>query len=523
MSYCGNFVNTGARSFEMTVRSDNYVDKTSLLAFTNSRLNTDKRFICVSRPRRFGKTITANMLAAYYSCGSSSTDIFDKLAIANDASYKDNLNKYSLIRIDMQQYCDKSISDAVDTLQRDIVGELNEAYPEVQLEGTDLAAAVMTIGKLLDKQFVIIIDEWDLFLRDKNYSAEEQGVYINLLRKLFKSEITNQYIALAYITGILPIIRYSTESALNNFTEYTMLRPDAFADHIGFTENEVRSLCDKHNISYDEVSRWYDGYLLNNSHIFNPHSIICMIESGFGSYWTRTVAFDSLLNYINYNFDGLRDGIITMMGGTGCPVKVSKFTNNVHEIKNKDDALTLLIHYGYLAYDPSSETAYIPNEEIRSVFFDTVQETKWSIVPVLERSDRLLEATLEGNAELVAEYLEKAHEEYSDVLTYNRENDLSCVIRLAYYTASKYYTILRELPSGKGFADMVFLPNSGVTKPALVVELKWNISADTAITQIKEKNYPSALEAVSGDILLVGISYDKETKAHSCVIEKYSL
>jgi hypothetical protein len=331
---------------------------------------------------------------------------------------------------------------------------------------------------------------------------------------------------LAYITGILPIKKYSSESALNNFYEYSMTGPGRFAKYIGFTEGEVGALCAKHGMDYDEVMGWYDGYSFKDvPHICGPNSVTrAMLSGECCNYWSQTAAYNSLASYISMNFDGLKDAVLQMLGGGRVKVNIIGYENDMTCFKNKDDVLTLLIHLGYVAYDTETEEVYIPNHEVRQIFERTLDATGWDdVVQSIRNSERLLEATILGDEDEVAERIDECHMQNTSILKYNDENVLAGCITLAYYAARKYYTIVREMPTGYGFADMVFLPKQGVDKPAMIVELKWYKKSETAIDRIKQKKYIKALDGYRGEVVLVGISYDKngsDAKKHKCVIER---
>jgi hypothetical protein len=375
-------------------------------------------------------------------------------------------------------------------------------------------------------KFVIIIDEWDCLFRDDKSDTKVQERYINLLRSLFKGNRSKKFTVLAYITGILPIKKYNSESALNNFKEYTMTSPKRLAKYIGFTEDEVKTLCDEYDMDYDEVMSWYDGYSFKNApHICGPNSVAnAMLDGQCENYWSQTVAYNSLVTYITMNFDGLRDAIVEVLGGNHIKVKVRTYENDMTSFKRKDDVLTALIHLGYLAYDTETEEAYIPNKEVRMCFEDTLEDTGWDeVIKAINNSERLLAYTIAGKVEEVAGRIDECHMENTSILKYNDENSLASCITLAYYTARKDYTIIRELPSGYGFADMVFVPKPGVDKPAMIVELKWDKEVETAINQIKNKKYIKSLDGYRGEVLLVGVSYEKDgkdAKKHRCVIER---
>ena len=524
----GKFVNPDNSAFQDAVVSKIYVDKTGMLGFTNEVVGTQQKFICNSRPRRFGKSMAANMLAAYYSKGCDSKELFAGLEISKHADYEKYLNKYDVIHFDVQ-WCQMMVASAEETvsfISKNILKELREIYGDVISEDTNMVAdALADINAATGSKFVIIIDEWDVLIRDESTNKAVQEEYINFLRGLFKGIEPTKYIALAYMTGILPIKKYKTQSALNNFDEYTMLDPSLLAPYVGFTEDEVKDLCKLYNKNFTEVKRWYDGYNLEGYHVYNPRAVVnLMLRGTFQSYWTQTGTYESIAPLINMNFDGLKTAIMTMLSGDDVPVRTTSYQNDMVTFKNKNDVMTSLIHLGYLAYDQEEQTAYIPNEEIRSEFLYAVEETQWNeFLDYQNLSQDILKATLDLDAEMVAELIEKVHREYASVIQYNNENSLSSVLAIAYLSSMQYYfKPIREMPLGRGFADFVFIPKHRYADyyPALLVELKWNKAVETAIKQIKEKKYADSLADYAGKILLVGINYDKKTKEHSCKIEE---
>ena len=372
-------------------------------------------------------------------------------------------------------------------------------------------------------KFIIIIDEWDIIIRDEANNKKVQEEYINFLRAMFKGVEPTKYIGLAYLTGILPIKKLKTQSALNNFKQYTMLNPGPLAEYIGFTEEEVKKLCDRYERDFYKVKKWYDGYQLGKYHIYNPNAVVSlMMEGEFRSYWSETGSYRIIVPLINMDFDGLKSAIIEMLAGGSVETDVTSFQNDTVNFEDKDDILTYLIHLGYLAYDQKREMAFVPNEEIREELFRAVKKKKWNeFIEFQQKSFELLEATLEMDGARVAAEIEVIHTHYASAIKYNDENSLSCTINLAFYFAREYYTIVRELPTGKGFADICFIPRKiHADKPAVVLELKWDKNAKGAISQIKEKDYVDALKDYHGNLLLAGINYDKKTKKHSCIIEK---
>ena len=520
----GIYLNPGNKGFWKCIRSEIYVDKTGLIAYTNKYLNTEEQFICVSRPRRFGKSMTLKMLAAYYSCGCNSADLFKGLKIEKDETFREHLNQYDVIFLNMQQFLIRAKNQEVtEYLEQAVIEELREDYGNLFSERiTGLAEALERIYVKTDKQFIFLIDEWDCVMRERQELEDLQKQYLDFLRNLLKDQ---PYVALAYMTGILPVKKYGVHSALNMFAEYSMTDQYALEEYTGFTEEEVRGLCERFDMDFDKTSNWYDGYRFRQfRHIYNPKSVVTAMRSHvFSSYWTSTETYDALKAYIDMDFNGLRSDIVRMLGGERVRVNTLSFQNDMRNFRIKDDVLTLLVHIGYLGYDSETKETFIPNKEIIGEFENAMSVGGWSeVMRVLKASEKLLEDTLTGDAESVAEGLDQAHMEVASILTYNDENSLGAAIGLAYYSARKDYRLIRELPAGKGFADVVFLPLPSVNKPALVVELKYDKTANAAIQQIKDRQYTKALESYTGEIVLVGINYDSESKnkPHSCVIEK---
>lgn len=525
----GSFVNPGNGAFQVALNSEIYVDKTGIIEYTNKVMNTLQAYICNSRPRRFGKSVTANMLTAYYSKGCNSEEMFDGLEISSCSDFRKHLNKYDVIHLDIQ-WCMEPAGGAESVLSYIVektLKELREYYPdEVSEEINSIPEALSRINTATGRKFVVIIDEWDVLIRDETTNKKIQEDYINFLRGMFKGTEPTKYIQLAYLTGILPIKKEKTQSAMNNFDEYTMLDPKIFAKYIGFTEEEVLNLCNQYGCDFAEVKRWYDGYLLNDYQVYNPKAVIEVLKwKRFQSYWSVTGSYEAIVPLINKNFDGLKSTIIEMLSGSSVRVNTKSFQNDVVSFSNKDDVLTYLIHLGYLAYDQNRKTAFVPNEEIRQELVEAVESTHWNeFLTFQQESSDLLDATLDMDTESVASGIEKIHTEYASMIQYNNENSLSSVLAIAYLSAIQYYfKPVREFPTGRGFADFVFLPKPEYIHdyPALLVELKWNQNAQTAMKQIKEKRYPMSVEKYTGEILLVAINYDKKTKEHQCMIEKY--
>lgn len=521
----GIYINLGNEGFK-TARRGEYVDKSALIEVINASLGTERMFSCVSRCRRFGKSMAAKMLCAYYDQSCDSRSLFQNLTIAQHPSFEEHLNRYPVIYLDMTNFTTRDIpkSEIIPCIQQEIKSEVLTCYPDADITADDdLMNALTKVASHYHLKFFMIIDEWDAICREFLGDKEEMDRYVNMLRRLFKGSNTTQVFVGAYMTGILPIKKYKTESALNNFTEYSMVKPGKLAGCFGFIKDEVKALAAKHGMDFDELEKWYDGYQIGDEHsIFNPNSVMLALYNDYcESYWGSTGSYDAVAKYIQMNFDGLKDDIISMLAGEHVPVNSETFQNDMSVIRSKDDVLTVLIHLGYLSYDRKNKECYIPNREVAIEMTNAVKANNWqNVVSAIETSKQLLQATLDGNAEAVAKGIEAVHDESTSILSYNNENSLACVLSLAYYYARNDYIIHREYATGKGFADMVLIPRRNVVSPAIVIELKYDKTADTAIDQIRRRDYPQKVAAYTGDMLLVGISYDRETKQHQCKIER---
>ena len=518
----GTYINTGNAGFQST-RNGKYVDKSMLIAVVNSMLHTKKCMSCVTRSRRFGKSMAAEMLCAYYDKSCRSRHLFEDLMIASDSSFEQHLNKYPVIFLDLSDFVTRFEGGTiVGRLNSELTADVHAAYPDVPLqEGDDLMALLLRIAEATGEKFIFIIDEWDAICREFKAGSQAMDTYIGWLRRMFKGGSTARVFAGAYLTGILPIKKYDTQSAMNNFTEYSMVEPMEMADCFGFTKEEVRTLAEKHNLDFDEMEKWYDGYQIGDLQgVFNPNSVMAAIRSRrCRSYWASTGAFDVVSRYISLNFNGLKDDIVQMLSGGHCHVDPTGFSNDMTDIQSKDDVLTVLIHLGYLSYNWHESECYIPNMEVAGEMVNAIKKNNWfHVMNAIEQSMKLLEATLRGDEETVARGIDVAHDENTSILSYNDENSMACVLSIAYYAARDKYIIHREYATGKGFADLVMIPRKHVDSPAVIVELKYNKDADTAISQILRKEYPAKVAQYADNLLLVGISYDRETKKHECEI-----
>lgn len=518
----GLFVNCGNGGFT-SMRNSIYIDKSGLIGLVNRTIETEDRLTCISRPRRFGKSYAARMLNAYYDHSCDSHRLFDDLKIAHDDSYEKHLNRYHVIYVDMTGIYEATnhYENISPYLNEKITRDLLEEYPNLKIQDS-LPDTLLNAVNFIGTKFIMIIDEWDAPIRE-NPNMEKE--YLRFLRLLFKnSRLTSDIFAAVYMTGILPIRKDGSQSAISNFNEYTMLDSGEFSEFVGFTEDEVKEICIEYGISFSTMKWWYDGYMLSDvQSVYNPNSVIKAVKNGkFKSYWQKTSAADNLLYFINRDYRELGDSVVNLIAGNEVPVVTSRFENNLEIFKNQNDVLTALIHLGYLSYDEKKETVHIPNEEIRIEFSQSIRNVdNKSTINRLVQCDRLIEDTVSMNATAVAKSIEEIHSTEITPIFYNNEQSLRSVIKLAYFTYKDHYIEFDELPTGNGYADIVYLPKRDSLYPALVIELKWNDSADGAIAQIHDKNYIGKIKEYTGEILLVGVNYDKSNKKHSCKIEKW--
>jgi len=523
----GRFLNKGNQKFAEFSRTKYFIDKTELLNVLLEK-DADEKFICCSRPRRFGKSVTADMMTAYFSRGVASRSLFEPLKCTKNEPFLENMNRYDTIFMDIQAQFVAARKLGIDPnayVNDIVVKELQEQYSEYIPDHTFIAEALSMINSATGNRFVIIFDEWDYPIRELDKDSQERLDYIEFLRGLFKNSDAKDYIRLAYLTGILPMVRMKGQSAVNNFHEYTMIRPKDLGDFVGFTEDEVAGLCEKFDVDFQQMKAWYNGYNINGRAVYNPLSVVRAIaEDDFGQFWTDTGTYEDIEELINRNFDGLREAVIEMLSGNRIHVNTAGCKNDMHTFMDKDQIITTLIHFGYFAYDKVTQEAYVPNKEIQEVFYKYMEnESGDNLSRFMELSENIAEAVLSMDEDTTAGLVQQVHSDFISSIEYNDENSLVCTITVALLAFFRYYhRPMREFPCGKGFADIVYLPLAKCpNRPVVVVELKWNRDARTAITQIKERSYPESLQDYSGEILLVGITYDKKTKEHQCMIESY--
>lgn len=535
----GTYLNPGNSGFSEIINSE-YVDKTGLIRLINSTIGTVKKLTCISRPRRFGKSYTAKMLCAYYDQSCDSHTLFDHYAIAADDSYEKYLNQYHVISLDVSSFLSDAkknllpLRDVPAAIDRAVLEETISLFPDLR-KYRKLNDCLLALVRSTGRKIVFIIDEWDSVIREAKNDETAQESYLNLLRGWFKNNnFTPEAVAAACMTGILPIKKDSSQSAISDFEEYSMLDPRRFAGYAGFTEEEVRTLCEKKSGNFKSIKKWYDGYTVGKQHsVYNPYSVMQAVDTGrYRSYWKKTSAAESLMTYIDMDLDGLQEDIARLIAGESVIVNTDSFQNDVETFTDKYDVLTLLIHLGYLTYEEVSDFygeeqdeeltgfARIPNEEIRTEFRQILRKAKHRcLLTLVKKSDQLLRDTLSGNEEAVAKAIQETHDSEYAPAFYNNEQSLRYVVKLAYLSCIDQYAKVEELPSGHGIADVVFLPKRRSPLPAMIIELKWNKSSEGALRQIRDNGYGKVLENYDGEVILAGINYSEKTKKHTCRIE----
>ncbi len=527
----GMYLNPGNEGFKNIVNGI-YRDKTGLINVINSTLNTPDKLTCISRPRRFGKSYTAKMLSAYYdrSCEDSRELFIDK-KVAESDTHLSHLGEYNVIYIDVTGFFseEQPIDKLVSNIRKKIEADLLKEYPSLGKELSFSELLLRTV-EVASTKFFFIIDEWDAPFREYADNEKLLEEYINFLRDVFKNgNVTDRVIAGAFMTGILPIKKYGHQSAISDFREYTMIQPSIFAEYVGFTCKDIDWLENQYTIDREKLKKWYDGYSFSGiGEIYNPNSVIQAVRTGvYDTYWSKTETFNALLDYIRLDTNNLQSDLIQMVGGNEMPVDTATFQNDMTSIRTRDDVLSLLIHLGYLAYDNEKQTVRIPNEEIRREFISTIRVDDHEVTTkIIKNSDQLIYDTINEDEEAVAAAIQEVHDAGTfgvSPLFYNDEQALRSIVKFAYISCANRYMKIEELPSGHGYADIVYIPKTEEMLPVMLIELKVNGSSEGAIEQIHNNNYHKVFEGITNDVILCGISYDKKTKKHTCKIEKIRL
>lgn len=523
----GIYLNPSNAGFKKTLAGNIFVDKSMLISELNKFIDSGNQYICVSRPRRFGKTIATNIMCAYYSKGCDSREIFSKLKISKAKNYEQYLNKLNFIKIDVaSEYQNARVKDEMlIDLQAKLLREFRAQFPKIKFRDNEtLANCMMEVYSVTGETFVIILDEYDCLVRNQ-FGTNLFADYLEFLNGLFKSDTLKPAIALAYLTGILPIVRDRVQSKLNNFREYTILNAYNLAEFVGFTEKEVKPLCKKYKVDFAQCKKEYDGYAQNGFEIYNPESVVmCMETKEFGNFWGKTSTYMVITDRLKHNYKGAKDDVIKMLSGEEIKVNITRYMNTMTDFHSKDDVFTYLIHLGYLAYNSKDGTCRIPNLEVRKEWNNAIEDMpEYSKTDeIIKASEELLEQTLLKNSDAVAKALDNTHLHVTSSRNYNNENALAAAVYIAFVHALNYYNCFKELTTGKGFADLVYVPVvKSPEHPAIIIELKINESTGKALQQIQNRQYFDALDNYKGNLLFVAINYDKDTKKHECEITEW--
>ena len=513
-----------------------FVDKSRMIEELFPLIEEGANHICITRPRRFGKTVTANMISAFFSKAREASDIFDRLKISTSQNYSKYRNQYNVIHIslnDISRQC-TTYEEYITRIEQRLVRDLKRAYPQAELDGEESAVdALMEIyTENSENRFIFVFDEWDFLFHQPFVTEKEKREYLSYLRSLLKDR---PYVILAYMTGILPIAKYSSGSELNMFTEYTMLSEEKFSEVFGFTDSEVDTLYQKYTdytehikVTREGLRYWYNGYhTFSGERVYNPRSVVCALRNNnLGNYWTSAGPYDEIYYYIENNVAAVRDDLALMVSGIPVPAKIREYAATSMNLNTKDEIFSSMVVYGFLSYENGKFS--IPNKELMDRFDEMLQrESSLGYVYRLARaSGRMLEATLNGDVDTMAEILELAHDTEVPLLRYNNETELSAVVNLVYLSARDRYRVEREDKSGTGYVDFIFYPETDKSLDCIILELKVDSSPEEAIRQIKTRKYDLRFrerigeeQKYTGRILAVGISYNKKTKKHICKVE----
>lgn len=536
----GMFLNSRIpfESYRLVKRDTYFIDKTALIDELIPFLEVEKRFVCITRPRRFGKSVMASMIGAFFGKAVDAGILFDTLKIASAEGYRKHLNQHCVVYIDfsrMPQDCD-TYAAYIGRISDGIKRDLTEEYPDIDFSsGRDLWDMFQNIFDQTGQNFIFVMDEWDAIFHKDFILEKDRRSYLEFLRNLLKGQT---YVELAYMTGILPIAKYSGGSELNMFVEYDMATRVKFGEYFGFLDAEVDQLYETYirktpnpRITREELDLWYDGYhTATGDRMYNPRSVVCALaDNQISNYWTGSGPYDEIFYYIRNNIEDVRDDLAIMVSGESIEIKLQGYAATDMELYTKDQIYSAMVVYGLLTYEDGAVS--VPNKELMDKFDELLltNHNLGYIYSLAKESEKMLKATLAGDTGTMCKILKFAHDTESPIFSYNSEIELSAVVNLVYLAARDKYRIEREDKAGEGYVDFIFYPERK-SADALILELKIDSMPEVAIQQIKDKNY--ALRFVgkigetpkyTGRILAVGISYDRKTKEHFCKIEVLEL
>lgn len=521
--------------YKEAVTSPYFVDKTAILAEIIPLIGKSTKYICITRPRRFGKTVMANLIAAFLSKGKTSDDLFSHLFIGKNQEDMQFLNSCNVIYISFNELPRECISyhQYIKRIENRLITDLYKAYPHIKVDPEEAVWDLLSdIYAENVEQFVFVLDEWDFIFHRDFVTENGKKDFINFLSNLLKDK---PYVSLAYMTGILPIAKYSSGSELNMFTEFTMAKSPAFGDYFGFTEKEVDDLYDRYkrncpapSVSREGLKNWYDGYqTAAGEQVYNPRSVVQALSfNNLANYWTSSGPYDEIFYYIRNNVADVRDDLALMAAGEAVPAKVEEYAATSMNLQTRDEIFSAMVVYGFLSYQDGM--VRIPNKELMDRFSTVLlkEESLGYVNRLARQSERMLAATLSGDVDTMAEILSFTHDSEVPLMNYNSEAELSAVVNLAYLSARDIYDIQREDKSGIGYVDFIFYPKYRRDADCIILELKIDQSPEAAISQIREKRYDMRLKGKLGEqprftgrILAVGISYDKKSKKHACKVQ----
>lgn len=536
--------------YKDVAHSTYFVDKTAMLeeliplveadeqiaVQSSEGVGKDNKYICITRPRRFGKTVMASMIASFFGKGRDSRKIFEKLKIGSNERFESHLNQHNVIYIAFNEIPDgcKTYTQYIARIKQRILNDLQKAFPEADIDSdTAVWDAFNNIYEWEeDVQFIFVLDEWDYIFHRKYVTEDDKVAYVEFLSSLLKDQ---PYVELAYMTGILPIAKYSSGSELNMFCEYTMVSEEKYSEYFGFTESEVdkifakyQALTQNQEVTREGLREWYDGYHTSSGErVYNPRSVtFSLINNNLGNYWTSAGPYDEIFYYIEHNVDAVRDDLALMISGIAVPAKVREYAATSMNLTTRDEIFSAMVVYGFL----SCENGYvsIPNRELMDKFSDMLQKEQslGYIYRLARESEKMLKATWANDTDVMTKILEYAHNTETPLLSYSNEADLTAVVNLVYFAARDCYCVERQDKAGVGYVDFIFYPEPDTSVDGMILELKVNHTAEEAIQQIKDRQYALKFEPKLGEerrytgrILAVGIAYDKESKKHSCKIE----
>ena len=536
--YMGVYLNNTSsyEAYRKVKNSPYFVDKSHILTKIIPRIETSENCLCITRPRRFGKSVIANMMAAFFSKGCNAEELFDSSRISLCDNYKSQLNQYNVISLSLNRIPNNCASyrQYIERIESRLKRDLIHSFPAADICEQDALWDILTdiYAQENSAKFIFILDEWDYIFHRDFVTEEDKASYIDFLSNLLKDQ---PYVSLAYMTGILPIAKYSSGSELNMFAEYTMAAEELYSEYFGFTEKEVDILFEKYlnresnpQITREGLRIWYDGYhTKSGERVYNPRSVVlALTNNNLGNYWTSSGPYDEIYYYVQHNIAAVQDDLVQMVSGIPVTAKISEYAATSMRLLTKEEILSAMVVYGFLTYENGCVS--IPNKELMDRFNEMLmkEQSLGYIYQLAQKSEKMLSATLAGNTDMMTEILEYAHNTESPLLSYSSEAELTMIVNLVYLQARDRYRIEREDKAGIGYVDFIFYPEIDQKADGIILELKVDHTAEEAIQQIKEKKYLTKFQGklgqkprYTGRILGVGIAYYKDTKKHECKIE----